>query len=218
VFLLVNEDTVRKYKTDLADEIEPAINELIERAEQGLKALEKKASALQTKVLCIHVLYFLSVLMHDKVESARSRPTGATTAQKLEARRLQMLTKQRERLEEEVKALEVEVEALVVYTSRFRFFQTLKILTGTQSFESVIFLDRQGRSFSLLWGVRCIVGGVRVHGCPVCHSLSRPCSHCPSLAASTHDPPHEQWLTGLGWAWMSFGSDVVCLQPFGGVI
>ena len=40
-----------------------------------------------------------------------------TAAQKLEARRLQMLTKQRERLEEEVKALEQEVEALVQHAS-----------------------------------------------------------------------------------------------------
>jgi len=87
---------VRKYKADLAEEIEPSIYELIERAEQGLKALEKKESALQTKI-----------------ESARSRPkTGTTAAQKLEARRLQMLTKQRQRLEEEVNALELEVQEL----------------------------------------------------------------------------------------------------------
>jgi DASH complex subunit SPC19 len=50
VFLLVNEATVKKYQNDLVEEIEPSINELIERAEQGLKALEKKESALQTKV------------------------------------------------------------------------------------------------------------------------------------------------------------------------
>lgn len=50
VFLLVNEGTIRKYQIDLADEIEPSINELIERAEQGLKALEKKESMLQAKV------------------------------------------------------------------------------------------------------------------------------------------------------------------------
>jgi DASH complex subunit SPC19 len=50
VFLLVNESTVRKYQTALAEEIEPSINELIERAEQGLKALEKKESVLETKV------------------------------------------------------------------------------------------------------------------------------------------------------------------------
>jgi DASH complex subunit SPC19 len=50
VFLLVDEGTVRKYKADLADEIEPSINELIERAEQGLKALDKQESVLQAKV------------------------------------------------------------------------------------------------------------------------------------------------------------------------
>ncbi|KAF8897866.1 Spc19-domain-containing protein, partial [Infundibulicybe gibba] len=100
VFLLIDEGTVKKYKTDLADEIEPSINELIERAEAGLKTLQKKESILQTKV-----------------DNAQSRPLraagGKTTSQKLEARRLQMASKQRERLEDEVKALEAEVMALV---------------------------------------------------------------------------------------------------------
>jgi DASH complex subunit SPC19 len=50
VFLLTNEATVQKYKSELIDEIEPAINELIERAEQGLKTLYQKESVLQTKV------------------------------------------------------------------------------------------------------------------------------------------------------------------------
>jgi DASH complex subunit SPC19 len=47
---LVNEATVKKYKTSLADEIEPAISELIQRAEQGLESLEKKQQLLETKV------------------------------------------------------------------------------------------------------------------------------------------------------------------------
>ena len=51
MFLLVNEDTVRRYKSGLADEIEPAIVQLIELAEQGLNALEKQEQALQTKVI-----------------------------------------------------------------------------------------------------------------------------------------------------------------------
>lgn len=46
----MNEDTVRRYKSGLADEIEPAIAQLIELAEQGLNALEKQEQALQTKV------------------------------------------------------------------------------------------------------------------------------------------------------------------------
>ena len=46
----MNEDVVRRYKSGLAEEIEPAIAQLIERAEQGLNALEKQEQALQTKV------------------------------------------------------------------------------------------------------------------------------------------------------------------------
>ena len=53
VFLLVNEDTIKRYKSALADEIEPVIAELIERAQQGLSALEKKEHTLQTKVISI---------------------------------------------------------------------------------------------------------------------------------------------------------------------
>jgi hypothetical protein len=49
----VNEATVKRYKSDLADEIEPVIAELIERAQQGLSALEKKEHSLQSKVIFI---------------------------------------------------------------------------------------------------------------------------------------------------------------------
>lgn len=63
-------------------------------------------------------MYFsVSDRLNVKVDSARSKPSRPTAGiigpQKLDARRLQMLTKQRERLEEEVKALESEVNALV---------------------------------------------------------------------------------------------------------
>jgi len=99
VFLLVDEGTVKRYKGDLADEVEPQITELMKRAEQGLEALMKKEGLLQTKL-----------------ESAKLRPprptAGTTAAQKLEARRHQMVVKQRERLEEEMKTLQAEVEAL----------------------------------------------------------------------------------------------------------
>jgi DASH complex subunit SPC19 len=93
VFLLVNEATVKRYKSDLADEIEPVIAELIERAQQGLSALEKKEHSLQSKV-------------------AQLKPrntAGAGPAHKHEARRLQNLTKQRERLEADVRAAEEEI-------------------------------------------------------------------------------------------------------------
>lgn len=50
MFLLIDEGTVRQYKSDLTDEIEPQINELIERAEKGLKALSRKENLVQAKV------------------------------------------------------------------------------------------------------------------------------------------------------------------------
>ena len=49
VFLLVDEGTVRRYKADLTDEIEPQINELLSRAEKGLQVLLKRESVLQAK-------------------------------------------------------------------------------------------------------------------------------------------------------------------------
>ncbi|KAF7965396.1 hypothetical protein HWV62_43718 [Athelia sp. TMB] len=103
VFLLIDEGTVRQYQADLTDEIEPQINELLERAEKGLKALNRKEGLIQTKV--------------DAAQVAQSRPTRGTTgtwaSNKLEARRLQMLATQREHLEEEMEALEAEVKQLV---------------------------------------------------------------------------------------------------------
>ncbi|KAK0190454.1 Spc19-domain-containing protein [Armillaria mellea] len=99
VFLLVGESTVKKYKSDLIEEIEPAIHELIERAEQGLKSLQRRQAQLQGKV--------------QVAKTAPSRPTSGTMAQqKLEQRRLHMLTRQREQLEEEYASLEAEVKAL----------------------------------------------------------------------------------------------------------
>ncbi|KAF8638575.1 hypothetical protein AX17_002117 [Amanita inopinata Kibby_2008] len=99
VFLLIDENTVNRYKSDLADEIEPQIAELIKRAEQGLEALKKKET-----------------LLKNKLENARLRPprpaAGTTTAQKVETRRHQMIVKQKERLEEELIALEAEVRVL----------------------------------------------------------------------------------------------------------
>jgi hypothetical protein len=50
VFLLVDEDTVRRYKSELTDEIEPQITELIERASKGLRALNKTEANLQARV------------------------------------------------------------------------------------------------------------------------------------------------------------------------
>ncbi|KZP07327.1 hypothetical protein FIBSPDRAFT_804065, partial [Athelia psychrophila] len=92
VFLLIDEGTVNQYQADLTDEIEPQINELLERADKGLKAMNRKEGLMQTKV--------------DAAEVAQSRParaaSGTWASNKLDARRLQMLATQRERLEEEM--------------------------------------------------------------------------------------------------------------------
>jgi len=95
VFLLVTEAIVKRYKSALADEIEPVIAELIERAQQGISALEKKEHSLQTKV--------------DNAQSRPRNAAGAGPAHKHEARRLQNLTKQREQLEADVRAAEEEM-------------------------------------------------------------------------------------------------------------
>ncbi|KAI0832724.1 DASH complex subunit Spc19 [Trametes gibbosa] len=98
VFLLVEESTVRKYKADLTDEIEPQINELLSRADKGLQILLKRESMLQAKV-----------------EASRTRPTSRTATTtggmgKLDLRRLQMLSRQKQTLEQELAALQAEVD------------------------------------------------------------------------------------------------------------
>jgi DASH complex subunit SPC19 len=54
---------IKRYKIDLADEVEPAINELVERAEQGLAALEKKESLLKAKVISPRVAIVITRLL-----------------------------------------------------------------------------------------------------------------------------------------------------------
>ncbi|OAX43362.1 hypothetical protein K503DRAFT_789562 [Rhizopogon vinicolor AM-OR11-026] len=93
VFLLIDEVTVRRYKADLADEIEPQINELIDRAEKGLNVLTRREGLIQSKAM-------------------QSKVATAPTSNKREERRLQMLAKQRQRLEDEAKVLESEILAL----------------------------------------------------------------------------------------------------------
>ncbi|KAH8988477.1 hypothetical protein EDB92DRAFT_2009894 [Lactarius akahatsu] len=91
VFLLVDEGTVKKYKADLSDEIEPQITELVSRAEKGMEALQKKRLLLQTKV-----------------KTAQSKPVPPSASDGVN-RRLQLLVKQRERLEAQARELEAEI-------------------------------------------------------------------------------------------------------------
>ncbi|EMD40533.1 hypothetical protein CERSUDRAFT_111130 [Gelatoporia subvermispora B] len=100
VFLLVDEGTVRRYKADLTEEIEPQINELISRAQKGLQILVKKRG-----------------MLHAKVDALESKPppratVNTTGMSKVEARRVQMLARERERLEKELAALQAEVDDL----------------------------------------------------------------------------------------------------------
>ncbi|KAH6914614.1 Spc19-domain-containing protein [Coprinopsis sp. MPI-PUGE-AT-0042] len=98
VFLLVTEGLVKKHQRGLADEMETTVSELITRAEQGLAALQKKEANLQSKL--------------DSGAVTTKPAGGMNTAQKSEARKVKLLTVQRESLEKQVQALEEEVMLL----------------------------------------------------------------------------------------------------------
>jgi len=100
LYILVGERTVREYKADITEVIEPQIKELIERAEKGLKILERREASLQAKV--------------DTVTARPVSRTAVVTSgmSKLDARRMQMLVNQRQKLEEELLALEADVLGL----------------------------------------------------------------------------------------------------------
>ncbi|KAF9651699.1 hypothetical protein BDM02DRAFT_3184218 [Thelephora ganbajun] len=97
-FTLVSETTVREYKSDLREVIEPQVNELIERAEKGLRVLERREASLKARA-----------------DTTSSRPASrlgginTTGMNKLEARKMQMLLSQRKKLEEELLVLEDEI-------------------------------------------------------------------------------------------------------------
>lgn len=50
LYQVVTESTVRSYKSDVADEMEVEIYELMNRARSGLKQLKKEESELKIKV------------------------------------------------------------------------------------------------------------------------------------------------------------------------
>jgi len=74
----VDESTVKQYKSDLTDEVEPAINELIERAEQGLRHLYKKESMLQAKVNVLDLICSV-VTPFKRFTKGRIRTINTTT-------------------------------------------------------------------------------------------------------------------------------------------
>jgi len=104
IFLLTKEATVRRYKADLTDEIEPQINELISRAEKGLQILLKRESMLQAKV---------EASMSKRPSSRAAVTINTAGMSKLDIRKIQMLSRQREKLEDDAAALHREIDELV---------------------------------------------------------------------------------------------------------
>ncbi|KAF8493505.1 cytochrome cd1-nitrite reductase-like protein [Gautieria morchelliformis] len=94
LFALINESHAAMYKTQLAEEVEPQITELTNRAEKGIKQLERKENVLTSKL-----------------DAARAS-SRASTAPSIAAKKLNVLTKQREALEKELQSLSDEVERL----------------------------------------------------------------------------------------------------------
>jgi DASH complex subunit SPC19 len=50
LFTLINESLAEMYRAQLAEEVEPQITELANRAEKGIKLLERKEIVLASKV------------------------------------------------------------------------------------------------------------------------------------------------------------------------
>ena len=116
--MLIDEATVRRYRADLTDEIEPQIGELISRATKGLEILQRRESALKSKVKDISCEGSSLMVRFLQVETLQAKPLPRSTINttgmnKLEARRLHMLVKERERAEQELAALQAEVEDMV---------------------------------------------------------------------------------------------------------
>lgn len=97
--------------SEITEEIEPEINELIARAEKGLQALLKQETLLRAKL--------------DAQAQGKSKGKGAAAAamqskmEKVDSRRLKMQVRQRERLEAELRELEEECERLVSKSRSF---------------------------------------------------------------------------------------------------
>ncbi|KZO97959.1 hypothetical protein CALVIDRAFT_596974 [Calocera viscosa TUFC12733] len=99
LFVLINEDVLRKYKAQLADEIEPQVGELIAKAEKSLGVLERREVQLQKKIE-----------VHRS--NGPAKPAAPAAASKAEERRAKLMAARRDRLMRELKALEDEVESL----------------------------------------------------------------------------------------------------------
>lgn len=109
---------MRKYKADVTDEIEPQINELLSRAEKGMNMLVKRENMLRTRVRGLGTVSLRLFSRLRQLETQQTKPASRLAANtagmnKLEARKIQILVRQREQLEEEMVTLQAEVDAMV---------------------------------------------------------------------------------------------------------
>ena len=111
----MSESTVKKYKADLVEEVEPQIAELLERAKRGLKALERQNHTLKQKVKHSTMIILDAAQTAHQVQNVPVPAAAAnrSASARIEARRLHVLTSQRQSLEQELEDLKEEIEALV---------------------------------------------------------------------------------------------------------
>lgn len=105
--VMVNEPIIEQYKAQMAEEIEPQIFEMVQRAESGLAALERKERTLKAKMEAAQT--------RAKAAQPATTATGAVSS-KLEARRLATVTKQLAQTEKELQALTAEIQQLVSHS------------------------------------------------------------------------------------------------------
>jgi len=93
LFVLVNENLIRQYASQLKEEVEPQVTELLRLAGEGLESLERSQRCLSTQV---------------DVSDQKPRSIVSATS-KMEMRRFNLLESQRERLQKEIQSLEAEL-------------------------------------------------------------------------------------------------------------
>jgi hypothetical protein len=132
---IVSERTVRAYTSDLSDEIEGQMHELIAHAASGLAELARLEKALSARVrTSCSAASARALTSRRQVETVtRSRAPSRSASAKPEARRLQMLRNQREREERELAELQALVDSLVCRACRAR----CSLLTTPQELEEL---------------------------------------------------------------------------------
>ncbi|EJD53666.1 hypothetical protein AURDEDRAFT_53214 [Auricularia subglabra TFB-10046 SS5] len=101
--VMVNEPIIELYKAQMAEEIEPQIFEMVQRAESGITALDRKERTLKAKLEAAQT----------RASTRPTNPHAGTVSSKLEARRIAQVAKQHAQTEKEIQALAEEIQQLV---------------------------------------------------------------------------------------------------------